>query len=487
MTVEYNELFNLCGLDDEWQAENKGRIEKFLDRIEIRTQAEMDHALEFTKLQYDTSLLGVRMCLAVCVKETIDWVLARDEREVIISYGRPTMGVLSMGLATAENRLNEEAGYTKYYARGTSILMSEIIVGTVFDKTNALIEIGEDMGQTAGRGHCSEFQVWEGGLVKGYFPTPDLELSCGVFCDQAPEAEALLADEFDYPVIFTDMPLDSQWKTWPDIDKTGIEFMATNTDRAYNTLRRDFNFPLTEEDLSNGAVSANVFVGRHMGITTLMAAADPQPLSQADVALSFWLYVLGTVYVDEASAAMKQMTKDVRARIKAGEGVVPKGAPRVYMTMRPVTDFRVYKLLEEVGIAVPLCWFDMFPPEVTGTDTKFEDRPAAACYEMIFRFCGMGDLYGSTLNAFKWMAEEYGLDGMILVNLICCRPYSLPTNMAKDYLNKELEELPTIIVEMDAFDSRNYTPGQIRTRLESFAEVLRMNQAMKEIQEVTAS
>ena len=140
MSVDYKDLFEQCGLDEEWQAENKERIEKFLDRIEVRTEEDMAHVMEHFGQQYDTSMKGVRMMLAVVMKETIDWILAGEERDIIIQYSRPTMGILSQGMHVAERRLNEEAGYTKYYSRGTSILMVQVCLGTIFDKTNELIE-----------------------------------------------------------------------------------------------------------------------------------------------------------------------------------------------------------------------------------------------------------------------------------------------------------------------------------------------------------
>jgi len=481
VTVEYNQLFNECGLDDEWQAQNKERIEKFLDRIYVRTKEDMDHALDHFHYQLDVSLPGVRACLAILMKEAIDFVLAREEREIIIQYGRPTMATLSQAMHHAENRINAEVGYNKYYARGTSIVYTEMVMGIIFDKTNWLIEIGEDMGQTAGKGHCSEYQIWEGGIVKGIFPTPDVEFTCGIFCDQAPEVECMLAEEFGYDVVCTDMPEDHQWDTWPEIDKAGTKFESTNTEEAYEYIKTKYGFEITEEDKDSGALEANQMVAKHFAIVDVMLAADPQPLSQSDMSLPFYLFVCGTVYVDEALAAIRLLQKDVRKRVKEGFGVVPKGSPRIYATFRPVADNRFYKLMEECGIAIPAMWFDTFPPEVFNHPAG-SDRPAEQMYELIYRFCGLGDLFGSSLKGWKWVIENYKLDGIVLFLTMFCRPSALPIAMAKDYLQKELDGIPAIIVEMDSFDTRNYTPGQYRTRLESFAEILRMNQALNAVE-----
>ena len=92
--------------------------------------------------------------------------------------------------------------------------------------------------------------------------------------------------------------------------------------------------------------------------------------------------------------------------------------------------------------------------------------------EVVFAHTGTN---AATLNKGK---AYLNLDGVIIFTCMFCRPLCLPANMTKDYIGKQYPEIPTILMELDAYDSRNYTPEQYRTRLESFAEIIRMNKEM---------
>lgn len=476
--MDYSELFNMCGLDNEWQAKNKERIEKFLYKIQIRTDKDIADSIAWANQQYDFSLEGTRRILAVMMKECIDYALSDEEREVVINYTRPTMASLSQCFHVWENRINAELGRPKFYARGTSIVYLMVILGTVFNKANHCIEIAEDLGQTAGKGHCSEYQIWEGGLAEGMFPPPDVEVSCGVFCDQAPEVEAKMAVDHNFDVVFTDLPEDHDWDIWPNMDLAAVKYMSDTTEKVYDYLREKYEFTMSEDDKSMGVLEANKFITRHLGITGLIAETDGLPVSHADLFLSFISAIIGTVYTEELLEASKQLEKDVRKRIREGKFVVPPGAPRTWGTFVAVADMRFYHQVEEAGIHLTHVWFEPVSPEVFTTPPKSE-LPREQGYELIFRFHGMGDLCGSTLKATKWAVNNYKLDGLMIFETMFCRPLCLPAVMLKDYIKKECNNLPTLILELDAYDSRNYTPEQYRTRLESFAEVLRMKRAVK--------
>jgi len=475
--MNYNELFNMCGLDDEWQAQNKERIEKFLYKIYIRTDKDIEDSVAWAKSQYDFSLAGTRKIMAIIMKESIDYSLAKEEREIVINYTRPAMASLSQGFHVWENRINAELGYQKYYARGTSIVYLMIVLGTIFNKANWCIDLAEDMGQTAGKGHCSEYQIWEGGLSKDMFPAPDVEVSCGLFCDQAPEVEAKMAVDFDFDVLFTDLPEDHEWDTWPTMDLEAIKYLSANTELVYDELRERYGFSMSEDDKSLGVLEANKLTTRHFGIAELIATTDGLPVSRADLFLSFITSAIGTVYTDELLDAMKQLEKDIRKRKREGVFVVAPGAPRVYGTFAAVSDMRFYHQVEEAGLHLTHIWFEPVPPEVFSTPPA-SDIPREQGYEMIFRFQGLGDLCGSSLKQAKFAVEHYNLDGLMIFETMFCRPLCLPAAMIKDYVQKECNNIPVMRLELDAYDSRNYTPEQYRTRLESFSEVLKMRKLM---------
>jgi benzoyl-CoA reductase/2-hydroxyglutaryl-CoA dehydratase subunit BcrC/BadD/HgdB len=69
------------------------------------------------------------------------------------------------------------------------------------------------------------------------------------------------------------------------------------------------------------------------------------------------------------------------------------------------------------------------------------------------------------------MAEEYGVDGLVIHSARSCKPYSVGQYDIKRLLTENLS-LPSVVIEADIADSRAYSQGQTETRLESFFESL---------------
>lgn len=476
--MKYDELFHMLGFNDAYIGENRKRIEKFLDRIYVRSQADIDHAIERTNMQYDVKNLGgVRATLCVLTKETMDYVLAKDEHEIVINVGRPNLGFVTQGMMVAERNYSG-----KYYARGTSSIDTNIILGSVFDKLNWLIDVGEEIGQPGGQAHCSQYQAWAGAMKMGVFPVPDAQVLAGYYCDQAPEGECLCERAFGkhggYRLVVTDGTSDHQWGSWPNTDPAQIAYQAESFDRAFETLKKDYGFEITEDDILNGMVEINNMTGTWLGMCEMMAYADPQPISQADLGVCYYLWGMGTYYNSEATAALKLLSSEIEQRIRDGIGVVPKGAPRVYASMRWTADMRIHRLIEDVGLNQCLVWFDTFPNEVFETPTNHPQHAHWSMFETLARLSCVGDSFGS-LKQWAWITKTYHIDGFIHMIPMFCRPYTGPDVMGKDYVQKNCDDIPYLLMEGDGFDSRNYNPEMFRTRLESFREVLTLNQALK--------
>jgi benzoyl-CoA reductase/2-hydroxyglutaryl-CoA dehydratase subunit BcrC/BadD/HgdB len=125
-------------------------------------------------------------------------------------------------------------------------------------------------------------------------------------------------------------------------------------------------------------------------------------------------------------------------------------------------------MVEEVGIASPLSeiWYFTTQPPAT-----FYDDPVETIAR---RFLELGLLTSVTgrikdiVNLFK----DWNLDGILWFNHAPCKVIGTDSLMIKKALKQELQ-VPIIVVEGDIYDSRFYNRQQMRTRIESFAEMLR--------------
>jgi benzoyl-CoA reductase/2-hydroxyglutaryl-CoA dehydratase subunit BcrC/BadD/HgdB len=72
-------------------------------------------------------------------------------------------------------------------------------------------------------------------------------------------------------------------------------------------------------------------------------------------------------------------------------------------------------------------------------------------------------------------AKDYSLDGMVWNYINNCRPLAITSHLGKTWL-EETTGLPTLSLEVNYYDSRHLSLGNLKTRLEAFAEMLRKEQ-----------
>jgi benzoyl-CoA reductase/2-hydroxyglutaryl-CoA dehydratase subunit BcrC/BadD/HgdB len=68
------------------------------------------------------------------------------------------------------------------------------------------------------------------------------------------------------------------------------------------------------------------------------------------------------------------------------------------------------------------------------------------------------------------------IDGVLWGYLYNCRPLAQSAHFLKKWV-EETTRVPVLPLEMDVYDSRNYSASALRTRVEAFAEILRARKA----------
>ena len=72
------------------------------------------------------------------------------------------------------------------------------------------------------------------------------------------------------------------------------------------------------------------------------------------------------------------------------------------------------------------------------------------------------------------------LDGFIAQYLYNCRPVATISHIQKKYL-EEKTGLPVLSLEIDNFDSRAYSAESLRTKVETFAEILKARKGLDNV------
>lgn len=463
MAEYYDELLRLCGFEDGEIDSERPRIEKVFQRLELGP-ADMERAESWTRQTHDIELIGVRKILRLWLKELIDLVLAREEGKKLVYYGFPTIAGPAGAIAAASDEI--------FCTCPDAVLCYTL--GQIFNKLGPVLEAGEENGLPPGHGLCSLQQVRVGGMAKGIIPVPDLALTSSYFCDMGSKTDELLHERYGHPAVYVDGSMDSRWGEFPEYLPERVEFLGGQLEKVFQGVREVLGVEVTEKARSEGASRNRDLMGALRELAELMIKADPQPLSIGDVEVSRRLTVgsASKRILFEGPQAIALLNQEVKERVDRGIGVVEKGAPRIMIYLSHFSDSSIVRMMESCGLSIPQTY-------LVATTSKYRrDTPFIAGEVLAKEEMARGSFHGNygVVTRVAEAIKEANVDGVIWNYLHNCRPISQPAYLVKQFVEKETG-IPVLALEFDLADSRTYSAGALRTRVETFAEMLRARKA----------
>lgn len=452
----YNKLLEMCGFDPQEIKQEKHRIEKTFSILKMG-EAEIAAAEKRIEQLYSIELASVRKMLRVWIKELLALVMAKEEKEKIVYAIMPSPAESYLAAMMASDKLY--VGYPDY--------VLQITLGALFGNMDPLFEAAERYGMTAGGGHCGLNKTRLGALALGIIPPGDLGMAWGIACDEGPKTDELIHEVFGMPVAYIARCQDDPLDLYPGVNELTVEFLVGEIKRAYARFSEVSGVEITNE-LVVKAIETIFGYMQVLGNVQQLMKRDPLPVSQADMILFIMVTQLCIRDYAAATEAIKMFYEDIQKRVDEGNGILPKGTPRVLWGNHfPLTDPGIVKMVEEIGIAVPLSeiWYLTIQP------------PTEICEDAVEtiarRFATIGILTSLTgrIRDIIQLYQEWNLDGILWFNHIPCKVIGTDSLMLKKALKKELQA-PIIVLEGDMYDARMYNRQQIRTRVESFAEML---------------
>jgi benzoyl-CoA reductase/2-hydroxyglutaryl-CoA dehydratase subunit BcrC/BadD/HgdB len=460
MNNYYDELFKLCGFEDEEIEEERPRIEKTLAILGLSPE-DIENAEKWVQQYHDVSLKGVRKLLGAWLKELIDVVLSREDGKKIVYYGFPA--ILGPGLMISAS--------AKDIIVTAPDMVLDHTMGHIFNKLNPILEAGEANGLPPGHAMCSLWQAKIGGVAKGIVPIPDMALASSYFCDMGSKADDLVAAQHGIPVVYIDGVMDSKWGEYPDYLPERVHYLGAQIDQALLKAEEILDIKIAADAWEKSQEVGKAFVNNLLRLLELMRA-DPVPISVVELELLEALSIASTGRgIKEGIKAMEILIQELEERVKQGIGITEKGAPRVMMYVGHCSDPRVTRLVEEVGLAVPLTMILAWVGGPPFKATKTYDTPGEriADHEL-----ASGLFHGTDciIKRFVMGAEVMKLDGFIADYIFNCRPTATISHNLKKYI-EETTDIPVLSLEMDPFDSRAYSAASLRNKVETFAYMLK--------------
>ena len=459
MANYYDELLKLCGFEEDEINKERPRIEKAFQKLELDAE-DMKVAESWVRQNHDIELVGTRKILRLWLKELFDLVLAKEEGKKLVYYGFPTIPGPSAAIAAASDEL--------YCTCPDAVLCHTL--GHIFNKLTPILEAGEENGLPPGHGLCSLQQVRVGGLAKGIIPVPDLALTSSYFCDMGSKTDELLHQRYGHPAIYVDGSMDSRWGEFPHYQPQRVDFLGGQIDMGLDKVKDILGVEVTEEARHEGASRGREIFGALSELVELMKQADPQPISivTVEIARRLGSGSASRRIISEGPKVVAILNQEVRERIDKGIGVVEKGVPRIMIYLGHFSDPSIMRMIEGCGLSIPETYlaavyskFRRATPFISGEILAKEEMARGSFH----------GLYGYIKRVAE-VAADSNLDGIIWNYLYNCRPLSLPSHLLKQFVEKEAG-VPVLSLESDLADSRSYSAEALRTRVETFADMLR--------------
>jgi benzoyl-CoA reductase/2-hydroxyglutaryl-CoA dehydratase subunit BcrC/BadD/HgdB len=287
------------------------------------------------------------------------------------------------------------------------------------------------------------------------------------------KADELLRERYGHQTVYVDGSMDSRWGEYPGYQPQRVEFLGAQLNKLFDRVKEILGIEVTR-DAWDKAMSVSRQLYSSISQLDELMKADPMPVSGAGIGLATWLSSGSTgKAMLEGPEAIAILTQEIRKRVEEGVGVVEKGAPRVMTLISHYSDPSITRMMENAGLAVCTTLFSAPPPKA-----KFKTTYTTLGEEIAEREMRIG-IYHSSYGIVKRCAQavkDLNIDGVIWNYLFNCRPLAQTSHFLKKWV-EENTGIPTLSLEIDNYDSRSYSAAALRTRVETFAEMLRAKKA----------
>jgi hypothetical protein len=475
MTDALRNFMEVCAYQPEEMGKEMPRLKKVFDRMNLNEEDLVRGKERLIKYYQCGDLQGMRMVAGEYVRACVNMALADDEGKFKIWVELPLLQMTSFMAAAKQVRPDVIVG--------TPAFFFIVVLGGFFQKMDNLQEYAEARWLPAGDAHCGCTKMRIGLRQFKYIPTSDFTVSPGLLCDEAPKTDELVHYLFGEKVFALNRPLEDLLYANPMASRS-VGILAENIEALRLEISAAMGVELTDE-----MIKTNLKYWMKIGleakeIAVMRATAEAQPLREASWNLVRFLAAFnqGKGSLERMSQIYGVMKKELQEKIAKGEGVVPKGSPRLLICpFSPLGTPDISYELENSGINI--CCHEDYGNKIVAAnelEAVFAVTPGSVMYAMSTLMLPL--LYPARrVECMKTGFQEANIDGILLLSYYGCRTLSAPFYMMKEWLIKEIgPNVPIAILDSDLIDPRYHGIEQMRTRLQTFAEVLHLNNEKRE-------
>jgi len=302
-----------------------------------------------------------------------------------------------------------------------------------------------------------------GGPIGG-LPKPDMLICCNNICGTVLKWYEVQARFFGVPLFILDTPFNHT-----DYTTEAHQYIQRQLQEYIVFLETHCGRKMDHDRLAE--VGRLSIAGQRLWQQVLdMAANRPAPMSAFDAFfhLSLIVTLRGTQTVVDYYT---ELLDEMKTRVAEGIGAVPAERYRLLWDNLPIW-FRTRWLSERFGAHGACLVADTYTSSWAGS-LKYLDEDdflgsMAEGYSRIYINIGTDQMAERVIE----MVQKYGADGLVLHSNRSCKPYSLGQYDIQRIVQQQMG-IPALLIEADMNDARNFSEGQIETRIDAFMEILK--------------
>ncbi|MDO9566520.1 MAG: double-cubane-cluster-containing anaerobic reductase [Candidatus Desulfaltia sp.] len=200
--------------------------------------------------------------------------------------------------------------------------------------------------------------------------------------------------------------------------------------------------------------------------------ADPSPISGLDALLANQVFFYDNPV--RFTESVNKICDELETRIEKGEGVFPKGTPRILLSGCPmaVPNWKLPWIIETSGAVIvgeESCVGERGTRNLTDDTGNTVEELMEGIVDRYFKVdCAIFTPNPDRLDHIVEMAKTYKADGVIHYGLQFCQPYLMEAMPVEKAL--EEKNIPCLRIETD-YSMEDV--GQLKTRVEAFVELIK--------------
>ena len=301
-----------------------------------------------------------------------------------------------------------------------------------------------------------------GGPIGG-LPKPDMLICANNICGTVLKWYEIQARYFNVPLFIFDTPF-CHTGFYPEMRR----YVRSQVDEYIGFLEEVTGRPLDRDRMKEvGRLSV---AGQRMWQAVLDTTVNkPAPMSAFDAFFHLALIVTlrGT---QQAVDYYEGLLAEMNQRVKDGIGAVPRERYRLLWDNLPIW-YRTKWLSDKFAAHDACLVADTYTSAWCGSLRYMDEsdflESMAEGYTRIYLNIGVDEMARMVCD----MVDKYDADGLVMHSNRSCKPYSLGQYDIQRLVERE-KGIPSLLIEADMCDERNFSESQIETRIEAFIEML---------------